>query len=158
MKQCSVDGGHGIVVQRIVLISCRDNTSLRWRGFLSEKEEKVDDAGERWLAPSNGERAEAGGWGGWGRAGGLERGRRRGGLSKFRLNSPRINIRNGTPGCHKLACCPLLSFPDSTICTPGPVTVYHKLRLFFIIVLPVDIEELETNFDYGRSRNFTLSR
>lgn len=90
--------------------------------------------------------------------GGLERGRRRGGLSKFRLNSPRINIRNGTPGCHKLACCPLLSFPDSTICTPGPVTVYHKLRLFFIIVLPVDIEELETNFDYGRSRNFTLSR
>ncbi|EZA58849.1 hypothetical protein X777_15018 [Ooceraea biroi] len=38
-----------------------------------------------------------------------------GGLSKFRLNSPRINIRNGAPGCHKLACCPLLSFPDSTI-------------------------------------------
>lgn len=27
-------------------------------------------------------------------------------LSKFRLNSPRINIRNGTPGCYKLACCP----------------------------------------------------
>lgn len=92
------------------------------------------------------------------REGGLERGRRRGGLSKFRLNSPRINIRNGTPGCHKLACCPLLSFPDSTICTPGPVTVYHKLRLFFIIVLPVDIEKLQGNFDYGRSRNFTLSR
>lgn len=41
---------------------------------------------------------------------------RRGGLSKFRLNSPRINIRNGALGCHKLACCPLLSFLDSTIC------------------------------------------
>jgi len=48
---------------------------------------------------------------------------RRGGLSKFRLNSPRINIRNGAPGCHKLACCPLLSFPDSTICITRPVTV-----------------------------------
>lgn len=55
---------------------------------------------------------------------------RRGGLSKFRLNSPRINIRNGAPGCHKLACCPLLSFPDSTICTARPVTVRRKLRLF----------------------------
>lgn len=48
---------------------------------------------------------------------GTRKGRGRGrGLSKFRLNSPRINIRNGAPGCHKLACCPLLSFPDSTIC------------------------------------------
>lgn len=42
---------------------------------------------------------------------------KRRGLSKFRLNSPRINIRNGAPGCHKLACYSLLSFPDSTICT-----------------------------------------
>lgn len=56
---------------------------------------------------------------------------KRRGLSKFRLNSPRINIRNGAPGCHKLACCSLLSFLDSTICTArGPFTVYRKCRLF----------------------------
>lgn len=68
-----------------------------------------------------------------------KRGRR--GLSKFRLNSPRINIRNGAPGCHKLACCPLLSFSDSIICTARPVTVRRKLRLFRVAVLRVDITE-----------------
>lgn len=121
MKQRFRNGGHEIVVERIVLISRRDNTSLRWRGFLLEGGESrrslVD--GERWLTPSKRGWHEEGD----GRA-------RRGGLSKFRLNSPRINIRNGAPGCYKLACCPLLSFLDSTICTPGPVTSNHKLRLF----------------------------
>lgn len=38
-------------------------------------------------------------------------------LSKFRLNPPRINIRNGAPGCHKLACCPL---PEPRVLAPTP--------------------------------------
>lgn len=46
--------GHGTVIQRIVLISCGDNTSLRCRGFLARKGEsrrrrwmEVDDSRPR---------------------------------------------------------------------------------------------------------------
>lgn len=39
---------HEIVVERIVLISRRDNTSLRWRGFLpGRRGVSVDVAGRR---------------------------------------------------------------------------------------------------------------
>lgn len=47
------------------------------------------------------------GFEGWGVSGGGEDGC----SSKFRLNPPRINIRNGAPGCHKLACGPLPPSP-----------------------------------------------
>lgn len=123
-KQCSSRRRARVVVQRIVLISRGDNTSLRRRvSPLRERERRGRRVGRkegrnpRRFLQEEGTRATRG------------RGRRRG-LSKFRLNSPRINIRNGAPGCHKLACCPLLSFPDSTICTARPVTVRRKLRLF----------------------------
>lgn len=130
-KQCSSRRRARVVVQRIVLISRGDNTSLRRRvsplqererrgvrgSQASRQEGRKEGRNSRRSLQEEGTRATRG------------RGRR-GGLSKFRLNSPRINIRNGAPGCHKLACCPLLSFPDSTICTARPVTVRRKLRLF----------------------------
>lgn len=64
---------------------------------------------------------------------------KRRGLSKFRLNSPRINIRNGAPGCHKLACCSLLSFLDSTICTARGSFIVHRKRRLFCDPLYIDI-------------------